>query len=132
LEFIMKTLTKKKVKSRAPLSGAARAARIAAHRTVTETTVVAVSAASQEVSRAQDWRIGALLAHMAILLALLFVLREGVLTAYLIEHAVVLGAGLVLFVSPARLLGKALLLIGTIPGFLVLAFWLLLRVKCHG
>ena len=86
------------------------------------------SVKSLEENHEAAWLTGSLQVQLAILLTLSFVVSQA-LTAFVIEHAVVTGLGAALFFSPARLLGKSMIVIGSVPMFLVLPFWILLRLK---
>ncbi len=92
----------------------------------------AVAGHSSEVDPEHDWQTVALLAHLATLLALLFVVGEGVLASFVIEHGAILLAGALLFFSPARQLGKILLRVVLLAGAVALPVWILFALKfCH-
>ena len=57
---------------------------------------------------------------------------EGVLVAFVLEHGTILVAGALLFLSPARELGKTLLRLVMLAAAVALPVWVLLALKfCH-
>jgi len=63
----------------------------------------------------QDWLTCGLLAHLVLLLVLLVAFRERILAVILLEHALMILAGGVLFLVSARRIGKLFLMLGTLP-----------------
>ncbi len=77
--------------------------------------VSAAQPAQQPKDQDKEWLTAAMLVQMIIVLGLLVAVPGKITTAVLLEHLVVVGIGALLFLKPARRLGKVLLLVGSLP-----------------
>jgi len=69
------------------------------------------------------------MAQLALLVCLLVAFRDGAWIAFAVEHALAAAIGLMLLLSPARLVGKCLLVVGLVPPLLALPVSVLFELK---